>query len=209
VLFFGSNSSNQFVIGHGLFEGVLSASKFNTILSSSIFIVVSMFQNVFCLSNSYGKEKKLTFHNFFHASSFGNTCATSISIIVCANYERLQVPTFKFLLLENQQKKKGRTECDIQRMLKDMWATKFPWVKLVVDFGWEIHMVHYKACLVVEGKEKKINLKFNGLLKPIHKQRSFLVHPISLIGEYYKLALITNIKRMKMLMPPMVKSYYE
>jgi hypothetical protein len=85
MLFFGSNSLNQFVIRHGLFEGILSASKFNTILSSSISIVVSMFQNVFCLLNFYGKEKKLTFCNFFHASSFGNTCGTSISIIVCAN----------------------------------------------------------------------------------------------------------------------------
>jgi hypothetical protein len=85
MLFFGSNSLNQFVIRHGLFEGILSASKFNTILSSSISIVVSMFQNVFCLLNFYGKEKKLTFCNFFHASSFGNTCGASISIIVCAN----------------------------------------------------------------------------------------------------------------------------
>jgi hypothetical protein len=55
-----------------------------------------------------------------------------------------------------------------------MWPTKFPWVKLVVDLAWEIHMVHYKACLVVEGKEKNLSLKFNGLLKPIHKQKSHL-----------------------------------
>jgi hypothetical protein len=77
-------------------------------------------------------------------------------------------------------------------------------VKLVVDPAWEIHMVHYKACFMVEGKEKKLNLKFDGLLKPIHKQKSLLVHPIILIGEYYKFTLITNIKIMKMLMPPMV-----
>ncbi len=85
-----------------------------------------------------------------------------------------------------------------------MWATKFPWVKLVVVPAWEIHMVHYKACFMVEGKEINLNLKFDGLPKPIHKQKSLLVHPIILIGEYYKLTLITNIKIMKMLMPPMV-----
>jgi hypothetical protein len=45
MLFFGSNSSNQFVIGHSLFGGTLATSKFNTILGSSISIVVSMFQN--------------------------------------------------------------------------------------------------------------------------------------------------------------------
>lgn len=185
MLFFGSNSSNQFVIRLGLFEGILSASKFNTILSSSICIVVSMSQNVFCLLNSYGKEKKLTFCNFFHASSF----ATLVVHQSLLSYdERLQVLTFKFLLLENQQKKKGKRECDIQRMFKDMWPTKFPWVKLVMDLAWAIHMVHYKACLMVEGKETNLNLKFDGLLKPIHKQKSFLAHPIILIGEYYKLA---------------------
>jgi len=75
MLFFGSNSSNQFVIRPGLFDGILSASKFNTILSSSISIIVSMSQNVFCLLNSYGKEKKLTFCNFFHASSFATLVA--------------------------------------------------------------------------------------------------------------------------------------
>lgn len=69
-------------------------------------------------------------------------------------------------------------------------------------------MVHYKACLVVEGNETNLNLKFDGLLKPIHKQKSLLAHPIILIGEYYKLALITNTKRMKMLMPPTVQTYY-
>ncbi len=135
MLFFGSNSSNQFVIGHVSFEGTLGISKFNAILGSSISIVVSMFQNLICL-------------------------------------------------------------------------LKFSWVKLVADPSWKIHMVHYKACLVVEGKGKKLNLKFDGLLKPIHKQNSLLAHPIILISEYYKLALITNIKSMKMLIPPMVQTCY-
>lgn len=61
---------------------------------------------------------------------------------------------------------------------------------------------------MVEGTEKNLNLKFDGLLKPIHKQKSLVAHPIILIGKYYKLTLITNIKRMKMLMPPMVQIYY-
>jgi hypothetical protein len=166
-----------------------------------------MFQNLICLLNSHGKEKKLTFCNFFHASSFGNTCGASISIIVCASNERLQVLVQVFTF-EKPTKKKGK-ECDIQRMFKDMWGTKFPWVKFVVDPSWKIHMVHYKACLVVEGKGKNLNLKFDGLLKPIHEQKSLLVHPIILIGEYYKLALITNIKSMKMLMLPRYKPIME
>jgi hypothetical protein len=92
-----------------------------------------------------------------------------------------------FYFWKTNRKRRGRGS-DIQRMFKDMWPTKFPWVKLVMDLAWAIHMVHYKACLMVEGKETNLNLKFDGLLKPIHKQKSFLAHPIILIGEYYKLA---------------------
>jgi hypothetical protein len=107
MLFLGFNSSNQFVIGHGLFEGTLGASKFNTIPGSSISIVVSMFQNLYCLLNSHGKDKKLTFCNFFMHQVLATLVVHQFLLLyvqILKGFKSL----FEFLLLENQQKRRGR-----------------------------------------------------------------------------------------------------
>jgi hypothetical protein len=48
-------------------------------------------------------------------------------------------------------------------VFKKEWATQFPWVEPVVDPLSKTHMVHCKLCSLVEGKDKIISPKLDGL----------------------------------------------
>jgi hypothetical protein len=58
---------------------------------------------------------------------------------------------------------KKKKNIDIKRMFKEKWATQFPWVEPLVVHVSKIHMMYCKVCSMVEGKEKLLNLKSNGL----------------------------------------------
>jgi hypothetical protein len=55
----------------------------------------------------------------------------------------------------------------------------------MVDPMGKIHMVHYKICSLVEGKDKKINRKLDGLQKHASKKKTLIPHPRVLVGDYY------------------------
>jgi hypothetical protein len=50
-------------------------------------------------------------------------------------------------------------------------AIEFPWVEHVMGLEGKLQIVHYKMCMVVEGKEKLLNLKLDGLQKHCNKQK--------------------------------------
>ncbi len=58
-----------------------------------------------------------------------------------------------------------KKEVDIYKVLKNEWVAQFLHVEAMVDPTWEIHMVHYEVCFMVEGKEKLLNPKLDGLQK--------------------------------------------
>ncbi len=57
-------------------------------------------------------------------------------------------------------------------MFKEEWAAQFPWVELMVNPLSKTHMVYCKVCFLVEGKDKIINLKLDGL----HKHEGKMKH---------------------------------
>jgi hypothetical protein len=59
----------------------------------------------------------------------------------------------------------------IKRVFKEEWVAQFPWVELIVDLTSKIHMVCCKICSLVEGNEKLINPKFDGLQKHVRKKK--------------------------------------
>jgi hypothetical protein len=59
---------------------------------------------------------------------------------------------------------------DIRQVFKDQLSIKFPWVEHVVGLEGKLQNVHCKTCIVVEGKEKLLNLKLDGLQKHYGKQ---------------------------------------
>ncbi len=67
-------------------------------------------------------------------------------------------------------KKKGEKH-NIHQVFKDQLATKFPWVENVMGCERKLQIVHCKMCIVVEGKEKLLNLKLYGLKKHYGKQK--------------------------------------
>jgi hypothetical protein len=57
-------------------------------------------------------------------------------------------------------------------VFKEEWAAQFPWVELMVNPLSKTHMVYCKVCFLVEGKDKIINLKLDGL----HKHEGKMKH---------------------------------
>ncbi len=55
--------------------------------------------------------------------------------------------------------------------------------EVVVNLMGYMHMVCYKVCFIVEGKEKLLNLKLDGLQSHVGKQNA-LVHLGIFMGEY-------------------------
>ncbi len=49
------------------------------------------------------------------------------------------------------------------RFFKDEWVAKFHWVELVINLEGKLQMVRCKMCTQMEGKEKLLNLKLDGL----------------------------------------------
>jgi hypothetical protein len=49
------------------------------------------------------------------------------------------------------------------QVFKDQLSTKFPRVEHVMGLDGKLQIVHCKMCIVVEGKEKLLNLKLDGL----------------------------------------------
>jgi hypothetical protein len=60
-----------------------------------------------------------------------------------------------------------KKEVDINKVLKNEWVAQFPRVESMVDITCEIQMVHYKVCFMIEGKEKNLNPKLDGLPKNV------------------------------------------
>jgi hypothetical protein len=56
-------------------------------------------------------------------------------------------------------------------VFKEKWATQFPWVELVVNPTSKIHMMRCKVCYLVEGKDKIMNPKLDGLQKHAKKKK--------------------------------------
>jgi hypothetical protein len=80
-------------------------------------------------------------------------------------------------------------------VFKEKWVAQFPWVKPIVDFTSKIHMVHYKDFSLVEGMDKLIKIKLNGLQKHVGKKKlEFLVHDFWWV--IITSTMITNIKEM-------------
>ncbi len=80
---------------------------------------------------------------------------------------------------------KKKKEADIKRTFKDEWAAQFPWAKPMVDPMGKIHMVCCKICSLVEGKDKILNLKLDGLQKHASKRKTLVPHPGVLVSDYY------------------------
>ncbi len=70
-------------------------------------------------------------------------------------------------------------------MFKEEWATQFPWVELVEDHVTKTHLVCCKVCSLVEGKDKILNLKLDGLQKHVGKKKALIFHQWILAGEFY------------------------
>jgi hypothetical protein len=83
-------------------------------------------------------------------------------------------------------KKKKKLECDFQRVFKDNWGTKFPWVELRVDPNGKVWQVCYKIYSIVEGKEKLLNPKLDNLQKHSNKRKTLVAHLKVVMGEYYQ-----------------------
>jgi hypothetical protein len=54
----------------------------------------------------------------------------------------------------------------------------------MVDPMGKIHMVCYKICSLVEGKDKILNLKL-GFVKNAGKKKALVPHPRVLVNDYY------------------------
>jgi hypothetical protein len=80
-------------------------------------------------------------------------------------------------LTSGEPTKKKNKEENIKKVFKEKWATKFPWAKLVVDFTSKIQMVRCKVCFLVEGKDKILNLKLDGLQKHARKRKALISNP--------------------------------
>ncbi len=61
---------------------------------------------------------------------FGSTC---IQFSVVGSEIPSIAPT------TNPKRKKKKIECDICQVFKDEWATKFPWVELVINLEGKLH----------------------------------------------------------------------
>jgi hypothetical protein len=61
-------------------------------------------------------------------------------------------------------------------VFKEEWATQFPWVELVEDHVTKTHLVCCKVCSLVEGKDKILNLKLDGLQKHVGKKKALIFH---------------------------------
>ncbi len=107
----------------------------------------------------------------------------------------------------NQQKKKGK-KVNFKRVSKKKWVAQFPWVELVVNPIGKIHMMHCKVCSMVEGKEKIINLKLNGLQEPVRKMKALVPCPriwwVIIIST-----MATNVLKMKVFMPVGTKIIFQ
>jgi len=71
-------------------------------------------------------------------------------------------------------KKKKKVECEVERLFPDTWATKFPWVELVLEEGNKLHHVRCKIYIVVEYYEKLLVPKLDDLNK--HNGRRKCIH---------------------------------
>ncbi len=98
-----------------------------------------------------------------------------------------QLLLLKVPLLVNQPKKKGKKEkkMNIKKDVQKKLVAQFPWVEFVVDPIGRIHTVHCKDCSIVEGKEKFINPKSNGLQKHVRKRKPLVPCLRVLVGDYY------------------------
>jgi len=56
-------------------------------------------------------------------------------------------------------------------------------------------MVHYNIFFLVEGKDKLLNPKLDGLQKHAGKKKPLILHPWLLVGDYY--IMIANTKKIK------------
>jgi hypothetical protein len=55
----------------------------------------------------------------------------------------------------------------------------------MIDPTGKIQMVHYKICSLVEGKNKILNPKLDGLQKHASKRKTLIPHPGVLVSDYY------------------------
>ncbi len=90
-------------------------------------------------------------------------------LLVCVVFHVEAFQVLKFLLLVfivlllGNQPIRERKRQKFKMVFKKEWATQFPWVEPVVDPLSKTHMVHCKLCSLVEGKDKIISPKLDGL----------------------------------------------
>jgi hypothetical protein len=87
----------------------------------------------------------------------------------------------------------------MKKVFKEEWVAQFSWVEPVVDLTSKIHMVHYKVCSLVEGKDKILNLKMDGSQKHVGKRKALIFHLGVLAGSLIS-TMTDNTKEMKGLM---------
>jgi hypothetical protein len=97
-------------------------------------------------------------------------------------------------------RKKGKIECDVSQVFKDEWATKFPWVELIINLKGKLQMVHCKVCTQMEGKEKLLYPKLNGLQKHSSRWKS-LILVLELQWEIIIRVIKANTRKMKGFVP--------
>ncbi len=90
-----------------------------------------------------------------HSFVLSNYCPSS-SIITFLASEDVNATTTKindlalFNLFQSHIKRKKKVECEVEKLFQNTWATKFPWVELVLEEGNKLHHVRYKICIVVK-----------------------------------------------------------
>ncbi len=70
-------------------------------------------------------------------------------------------------------------------MFQDVWAIKFPWVKIVIGPKGKMTHVSCRICNEVENREKLLVLKFDGLQKHASCWKTMCTHPRVVVSQYY------------------------
>jgi hypothetical protein len=81
--------------------------------------------------------------------------------------------------------KKREKKVNIKRVFKEEWVAQFPWAEHVVDFTSKINMVFCKIFFLVDGEDKLLNPKLDGLQMHVGKRKALILRPILLVGDYY------------------------
>ncbi len=123
------------------------------------------------------------FHHIF-PSKWTYICITFVSSNQTPNLN----PSLKPLSIDDlcicveETKRKLQREYEKNKVIQDVWITKFRWAKLVVDACGKVHKVKSKVCTKIKNKEKLIAPKLDNLWKHggRRKEEGFSCSPMSL-----------------------------